>query len=98
MMFRYRRFSAPKSRAVDQQFIDLFDINPVWEEVIATGGGLSNLPNWPMLTLPLTLATLRETERERANERERRATGATARLELIEPVPVLSDVVEITAR
>ncbi|WVQ96017.1 hypothetical protein IAU59_003117 [Kwoniella sp. CBS 9459] len=29
----YRRFSSPKSRAVDQQFIDLFDIAPVWEQV-----------------------------------------------------------------
>lgn len=53
----YRRFSAPKSRAVDQQFIDLFDLAPVWTEVVAEGGGLANLPNWRMLALPLSLAT-----------------------------------------
>jgi hypothetical protein len=74
----YRRFSAPKSRAVDQQFIDLFDIAPVWDEVVTTGGGLSNLPMWPMLTLPLSLAALRKLEQERAIERERRATVASA--------------------
>ncbi|WVW86974.1 hypothetical protein I302_109030 [Kwoniella bestiolae CBS 10118] len=48
----YRRFSSPKSRAVDQQFIDLFDLIPVWNEVIAKGGGVGNLPEWGMLTLP----------------------------------------------
>lgn len=49
----YRRFSAPKSRAVDQQFIDLFDIMPVWEAVCRPkGGGLGNLPDWGMLVLP----------------------------------------------
>ncbi|WVR08097.1 hypothetical protein IAU60_005143 [Kwoniella sp. DSM 27419] len=48
----YRRFSSPKSRAVDQQFIDLFDIAPVWEEALAKGGGLDNLPKWEMLVLP----------------------------------------------
>ncbi|WWD20255.1 hypothetical protein CI109_104731 [Kwoniella shandongensis] len=90
----YRRFSSPKSRAVDQQFIDLFDLTPVWQQVCAIpssgtstsssasssgtpstpaaagaagespessdkktkrvviGGGLDNLPNWEMLTLP----------------------------------------------
>ncbi|WVN89936.1 uncharacterized protein L203_105166 [Cryptococcus depauperatus CBS 7841] len=49
----YRRFSMPKSRAVDQQFIDLFDMGPVWEAVCQTkGGGLENLPEWGMLVLP----------------------------------------------
>lgn len=60
---RYRRFSAPKSRAVDQQFIDLFDLAPVWEGVLTFGGGLANLPDWPMLALPLPLQALREQER-----------------------------------
>ncbi|GFZ52345.1 Tyrosine-protein phosphatase SIW14 [Saitozyma sp. JCM 24511] len=48
----YRRFSSPKSRAVDQQFIDLFDISAVWDEVMSQGGGLENLPKWPMLSIP----------------------------------------------
>lgn len=53
MTARYRRFSNPKSRAVDQQFIDLFDLSPVWEKVISpNGGGLENLPGWSMLTIP----------------------------------------------
>lgn len=53
LVFRYRRFSNPKSRAVDQQFIDLFDLAPVWEQVTSPrGGGLENLPEWGMLTLP----------------------------------------------
>ncbi|ORX37769.1 tyrosine phosphatase family-domain-containing protein [Kockovaella imperatae] len=46
----YRRFSNPKSRAVDQQFIDLFQLSKVWEQVLSTeGGGLDNLPKWRML-------------------------------------------------
>jgi tyrosine-protein phosphatase SIW14 len=49
---RYRRFSTPKSRAVDQQFIDLFDLTSVWDEVLSTGGGIENLPEWGMLTIP----------------------------------------------
>ncbi|OCF62180.1 tyrosine specific protein phosphatase [Kwoniella mangroviensis CBS 10435] len=50
----YRRFSSPKSRAVDQQFIDLFDLMPVWKEVTGSskGGGVGNLPDWGMLSLP----------------------------------------------
>ncbi|WVQ66094.1 uncharacterized protein L199_004272 [Kwoniella botswanensis] len=50
----YRRFSSPKSRAVDQQFIDLFDLIPVWKEVTGSskGGGVGNLPDWEMLSLP----------------------------------------------
>ncbi|KAI9638979.1 tyrosine phosphatase family-domain-containing protein [Dioszegia hungarica] len=49
----YRRFSNPKSRAVDQQFIDLFDLSLVWDEVVSPkGGGLENLPDWPMLRVP----------------------------------------------
>jgi hypothetical protein len=49
---RYRRFSIPKSRAVDQQFIDLFDLSSVWDEVLSTGGGIENLPQWGMLNIP----------------------------------------------
>jgi len=49
---RYRRFSTPKSRAVDQQFIDLFDLSIVWDEVLSTGGGIENLPEWGMLNIP----------------------------------------------
>lgn len=53
LMGRYRRFSNPKSRAVDQQFIDLFDLSLVWDEVDSPkGGGLENLPQWPMLRIP----------------------------------------------
>ncbi|EIW71565.1 hypothetical protein TREMEDRAFT_26965 [Tremella mesenterica DSM 1558] len=48
----YRRFSFPKSRAVDQQFIDLFDVDQVWEEVVISGGGLEHLPKWNMISLP----------------------------------------------
>jgi tyrosine-protein phosphatase SIW14 len=52
LMNRYRRFSTPKSRAVDQQFIDLFDLSIVWDEVLSTGGGVENLPEWGMLNVP----------------------------------------------
>ncbi|WWC65783.1 uncharacterized protein I303_108405 [Kwoniella dejecticola CBS 10117] len=48
----YRRFSSPKSRAVDQQFIDLFDLMPVWNQLVQKGGGLDNLPKWDMLSIP----------------------------------------------
>jgi tyrosine-protein phosphatase SIW14 len=51
-MDRYRRFSTPKSRAVDQQFIDLFDLTIVWDEVLSKGGGIENLPDWGMLNIP----------------------------------------------
>lgn len=76
----------------------------MWEEVVTKGGGLDNLPNWPMLTLPLSLAAERETKRERANERERRAVvasaaaaAAAARMEIMEAAPII-DAVEIAAR
>ncbi|KAL1408246.1 tyrosine-protein phosphatase siw14 [Vanrija albida] len=88
----YRRFSSPKSRAVDQQFIDLFSLVPVWDEVMSPkGGGLMNLPNWKMLGIPLPLQAVLEAERERERERaERKALTGTARIELIEaPSPVL---------
>ena len=51
---RYRRFSDPKSRAVDQQFIDLFPLEPVWDQILAdpSGGGARNLPGWGMMTVP----------------------------------------------
>jgi hypothetical protein len=37
---------------VDQQFIDLFDLSMVWDEVLTTGGGIENLPQWGMLNIP----------------------------------------------
>jgi tyrosine-protein phosphatase SIW14 len=38
---------------VDQQFIDLFELRPVWAEILSErGGGLESLPDWGMLTLP----------------------------------------------
>lgn len=52
---RYRRFSDPKSRAVDQQFIDLFDLSLVWDQAMDEsrgGGGVENLPEWGMLSVP----------------------------------------------
>ncbi|KAL7425056.1 tyrosine-protein phosphatase siw14 [Cryptotrichosporon argae] len=68
----YRRFSAPKSRAVDQQFIDLFDLAPVWRQVAREGGGRAWLPEWRMLVVPRELGEReREKERDRDRERER---------------------------
>ncbi|ODN72912.1 hypothetical protein L202_08328 [Cryptococcus amylolentus CBS 6039] len=63
----YRRFSAPKSRAVDQQFIDLFDIGPVWEGIVGggKGGGLGNLPEWGMLGLPKGIVEVGKDGREK---------------------------------
>ncbi|WVQ77738.1 hypothetical protein IAR50_007428 [Cryptococcus sp. DSM 104548] len=63
----YRRFSAPKSRAVDQQFIDLFDIGPVWEGIVGggKGGGLGNLPEWGMLCLPKGIVEVGKDGREK---------------------------------
>ncbi|KAJ1956586.1 tyrosine-protein phosphatase siw14 [Linderina pennispora] len=40
----YRRFSAPKSRSMDQQFIELFDIQPVLDQV-----DKENVPDWPTI-------------------------------------------------
>ncbi|GMK57513.1 hypothetical protein CspeluHIS016_0403470 [Cutaneotrichosporon spelunceum] len=100
----YRRFSAPKSRAVDQQFIDLFDLSPVWDEVMSpAGGGLANLPPWRMLTLPLRLAAQRsamEKEKGERDERERRRREAVAvaGAALIEPQPAIDIVTELVAR
>ncbi|RSH88019.1 uncharacterized protein EHS24_000543 [Apiotrichum porosum] len=108
----YRRFSAPKSRAVDQQFIDLFSLAPVWAEVVEKGGGLANLPDWLMLTLPLPLQALREAQREteaqRATERERRVAngnngaggggGGPARIEMLDIEPLPGVGYEIAAR
>ncbi|BEI80662.1 hypothetical protein CcaverHIS002_0111910 [Cutaneotrichosporon cavernicola] len=101
----YRRFSAPKSRAVDQQFIDLFDLGPVWEEVMSqAGGGLANLPAWRMLTLPLRLAAKRsevEREKEERDERERRRREAVAvagAVALIETLPLVDIGMEVVAR
>ncbi|KAL4165146.1 hypothetical protein KRP22_003877 [Phytophthora ramorum] len=41
----YIRFSAPKPRTMDQQFIELFKTERVTEEESLT----ENLPNWPGL-------------------------------------------------
>ncbi|KAI9245634.1 protein-tyrosine phosphatase [Sporodiniella umbellata] len=43
----YRRFSHPKSRSMDQQFIELYDPNQVWPLV-----DRKHLPNWPTLADP----------------------------------------------
>ncbi|KAI9141371.1 protein-tyrosine phosphatase [Paraphysoderma sedebokerense] len=40
----YRRFSHPKSRSMDQQFIELFDVRKVWEQIDKTW-----VPDWPEL-------------------------------------------------
>ncbi|KAJ3356359.1 Tyrosine-protein phosphatase dsp1 [Allomyces javanicus] len=40
----YRRFSHPKARSMDQQFIELFDVTKVWEVV-----DRRCLPDWPEL-------------------------------------------------
>ncbi|KAJ2852039.1 tyrosine-protein phosphatase siw14 [Coemansia brasiliensis] len=42
----YRRYSAPKSRAMDQQFIELFDIRPVLDQIDP-----DFVPKWP--TVPV---------------------------------------------
>ncbi|KAJ2777063.1 tyrosine-protein phosphatase siw14 [Coemansia javaensis] len=41
----YRRYSAPKSRSMDQQFIELFDIRPVLDRVVP-----EHLPDWPTVS------------------------------------------------
>ncbi|OZJ01672.1 hypothetical protein BZG36_05429 [Bifiguratus adelaidae] len=43
----YRRFSHPKSRSMDQQFMELFDPAPVWKLV-----DKAHLPDWPTLGDP----------------------------------------------
>ncbi|KAH8552124.1 tyrosine-specific protein phosphatase family protein [Umbelopsis sp. PMI_123] len=43
----YRRFSHPKSRSMDQQFIELFDTRQVWELV-----DKEHMPKWPTLGDP----------------------------------------------
>ncbi|CAO3582058.1 unnamed protein product [Absidia cylindrospora] len=43
----YRRFSHPKSRSMDQQFIELYDANQVWPLV-----DRRYLPDWPTLGDP----------------------------------------------
>ncbi|CAG8814278.1 18832_t:CDS:1, partial [Racocetra fulgida] len=40
----YRRFSCPKSRSMDQQFIELFDASQVWKLV-----DRDHLPKWEEL-------------------------------------------------
>ncbi|KAJ2507330.1 tyrosine-protein phosphatase siw14 [Coemansia sp. RSA 1939] len=40
----YRRFSAPKSRSMDQLFIELFDVRPVLARIDG-----SHLPRWPTM-------------------------------------------------
>ncbi|KAJ2458775.1 tyrosine-protein phosphatase siw14 [Coemansia sp. RSA 2424] len=41
----YRRYSAPKSRSTDQQFIELFDVGPVLQKI-----DYGQLPNWPTIS------------------------------------------------
>lgn len=43
----YRRFSHPKSRSMDQQFIELYDTRQMWRLV-----NYDWLPNWPTLGEP----------------------------------------------
>ncbi|CAB4373449.1 hypothetical protein RhiirA5_346727 [Rhizophagus irregularis] len=43
----YRRFSHPKSRSMDQQFIELFDVSQVWKLV-----DRNYVPNWDVLGCP----------------------------------------------
>ncbi|CAG8536176.1 3782_t:CDS:2 [Cetraspora pellucida] len=43
----YRRFSCPKSRSMDQQFIELFDASQVWKLV-----DRDHLPKWEELDIP----------------------------------------------
>ncbi|CAG8620124.1 5986_t:CDS:2 [Dentiscutata heterogama] len=43
----YRRFSSPKSRSMDQQFIELFDASQVWRLV-----DRNHLPKWEELDVP----------------------------------------------
>ncbi|KAJ2823062.1 tyrosine-protein phosphatase siw14 [Coemansia erecta] len=44
----YRRYSAPKSRSMDQQFIELFDVRPVLDQIDP-----ENVPDWPTNLYPL---------------------------------------------
>ncbi|KAJ2493695.1 tyrosine-protein phosphatase siw14 [Coemansia sp. RSA 2050] len=41
----YRRYSAPKSRPMDQQFIELFDVRPVLLKI-----DYGHLPRWPTIS------------------------------------------------
>ncbi|RIB17049.1 tyrosine phosphatase family-domain-containing protein [Gigaspora rosea] len=43
----YRRFSCPKSRSMDQQFIELFDASQVWKLV-----NRDHIPKWDELDVP----------------------------------------------
>lgn len=45
----YRRFASPKPRAMDQEFIELFDTRLVWA---ALGENARWLPHWAVLPLP----------------------------------------------
>lgn len=51
---RYRRFSDPKSRAVDQQFIDLFDLEPVWDQILTGRSVLTSVAGGTTMTNPNT--------------------------------------------
>ncbi|KAJ2156880.1 tyrosine-protein phosphatase siw14 [Coemansia sp. RSA 552] len=42
----YRRYSAPKARSMDQQFIELFDIRPVLDSIDPQW-----LPSWPTISV-----------------------------------------------
>ncbi|PWN22309.1 protein-tyrosine phosphatase, partial [Microstroma glucosiphilum] len=45
----YRRFSYPKSRSMDQEFIELFDVGMVWSQLEEDGEALEWLPRWTVL-------------------------------------------------
>jgi tyrosine-protein phosphatase SIW14 len=63
----YRRFSHPKSRSMDQQFIELFDVSKISINV-------SQLPNWPEIADEMWTDTflLSKSENDQpSNEEER---------------------------
>ncbi|KAJ2704668.1 tyrosine-protein phosphatase siw14 [Coemansia sp. IMI 203386] len=58
----YRRYSAPKSRSMDQQFIELFDIRPVLAVL-----DFAHAPDWPTLShipLPPCQSAMKQEQKE----------------------------------
>lgn len=45
----YRKFSYPKSRSMDQEFIELFDVGMVWTQLEEDREALQWLPRWTVL-------------------------------------------------
>lgn len=45
----YRKFSYPKSRSMDQEFIELFDVEMVWTQLEEDAEALQWLPRWTVL-------------------------------------------------